>query len=516
MKTNNSDISQTMTKTWKPQNSTKFVQDSGFLFLRNVIVQVVNFVKGMVIPGMLGPVNYGMFKILGTYSQYFQYTSLGLSRTVGRNLPIEIELDDKNEQTILINSTLTIIFITSGLFGIGLLIAFGMHWDLGLITDVKYYGFLGLWLIPYSTNLLFGTILLCRTAFVTFGKIEIFTSLLYAITSLSLIWLWGFSGLLVATLLDTYLKVIIYWLAVKPSYHFCLPWGKLWNYWNIGFQMTFNGILITLFSTIPLLVIAKYCGTWWVGQLGIILAIISVIEALPAQAYTVLAQYISRAFGRAPDDFSLLLSMVDRPALILLCIGGIFIALVPTLISILIRTFLPKYLVSLSLLPWVTMTIYFDIVLLFPALMFNLFKRQRVFAAINILTLGAMLLGFQLVQNRTTNAEPFVAVSLITIMLNAILSLGTTFRLLQASWKFILRYMGRILFIPFPILAISIWLSSQIYDSILSMVMILLGSLVLSIITGIFFIILFPEYHLWQLLRSFNVLSWVKERFTTR
>jgi O-antigen/teichoic acid export membrane protein len=443
----------------------------------------------------LGPASYGVFKIFSVYSQYFKYTSLGLSSTINRNLPIEIGRGNEFEQAQLVNTTLTVVMFTTGLACGALLVAYWTGWKPSAIPNTTYYSFLGLWLIAMALSSPLQGILTCRTAFVLIGKTEIVLVVMDLGLAIFLGWRWGLPGVLIATLMTSYLRLAIYWRALRLTWHFSLPWKRLLGYWQIGLPITANGFLNTLIRTAGALAVALHCSPWWLGQYGFAMTIVAAAEMLPMQLNTVLSQHMSQQYGRSPNDLPQLRSMVDRPTVFVSLITILMIAILPVAASVMVTAVMPQYAESLRVIPWLLLALYYHLLYSFSGHLLNLIRKQVVYAAINAASLLIMWVGFGSVSN--SSAVPMAIVFAIGGFVNGASLLIASLWLLRSDWRFVVTYMTRLLILPLPILLIGNWLTAQVGVSLISTILAVTGSFFLAAMALGLCILIFPEYELW-------------------
>ena len=66
----------------------KIITDSAKMFFANVVTAVTGIVRGVLIAGVLGPNNYGVWSIFNVIMSYIPYTHFGLLDGMTKQIPL--------------------------------------------------------------------------------------------------------------------------------------------------------------------------------------------------------------------------------------------------------------------------------------------------------------------------------------------------------------------------------------------------------------------------------------------
>ncbi|MCL4555089.1 MAG: lipopolysaccharide biosynthesis protein [Actinobacteria bacterium] len=476
----------------------KILADSSILIVRSVVAQGLSLVRGLVIPGVLGPDSYGLLAQTTVWSQYFKYANGGLASAVARNLPIAIGRSDPSEQRRLIDNTLSVTVLVSGVIA-GLLVLRAVFGRLSLDEEGAWqYAFVASWLMMAATTGMLQTILISRTEFQLLGRTEIVVSVLACATAVVGARFIGLPGVLLSILLVALSQLVVYGRYVGFWQHFSLEWSHLVKYWRIGIPISGNSFLNTAVRTSTMLAISRSLSSWDVGQYGLAMSIMSAAESIPLQMAATIGPHISQDYGRLAGDIASLRWRVALPTVVLSGTNAGLCVAVPVAGSLLVQVALPQYAVAGELLPWLTLGLYCFSLNSFSGHMLNLMRRQDVYAAINLVILSGVWLGYWVTSQQGGTVKSYVLVAVVAFACYGIALLAATLRLLGMGWKRIAGLCLRLTVAPLPIVwGVTSWLPQvSLRDLPIAGVC---AALLLSVgMVLVLWVGIFPEYRLWQ------------------
>jgi O-antigen/teichoic acid export membrane protein len=173
---------------------------------------VLGIVRGLVIPKLLDPAMYGVFKSYQTLSELSRMATVGIPSALFRELPIAIDRKEKSRVERLLDNGFWSTVLSATPFAIALLVGGAMGWI--RFEDVHLTAW-HLLFVPLlfvdRTKIFFDVVFTGQKQFVFQAKLRMFDELATTILGVVGAWVFGFDGFLVAMVLANGLVTGIAW-----------------------------------------------------------------------------------------------------------------------------------------------------------------------------------------------------------------------------------------------------------------------------------------------------------------
>ncbi|MGQ9706775.1 MAG: oligosaccharide flippase family protein [bacterium] len=318
----------------------KLVIDTGKMWSGVVISQIIGVVRGLIIPRLLTPAQYGIIGALSLTTQYAQYLDIGFHPTMRREIPRLSGKGDTDgiervkETALAVNTITLVIYIIT-------LIIYAIFFVKNIIVFWGIFAF-SIFIILSRFQLYLNTLYEARQKF---GVISI-SNILFAVLTLLLLiplvyWknLYGyFIGIVICEIL-----VFIY-LYSKKGEHLLVRynWSRFKTLFIIGFPMFLMGIGGNILVTIDRIMVIKYLTRAELGYYTIAGTIATYILILHANISKVIGPTIYETWGR-DENVEELKVYALRPTSSITSITGFLIALTMILMPILFQVIIPRY-----------------------------------------------------------------------------------------------------------------------------------------------------------------------------
>ncbi len=255
-------------------------KDLAMLSTGKYISFLVMLVRGFVIPKLLDPTLFGVWRSLLIITDFSRVGHLGTISALTREVPFHLGKSDTKSLARIRNVGFTSSVLSAGLISSGILassffvssplIALCLRWFAALVLVQQ--------VILFADTYLSG----CKE-FGFLSRINIFRSIATAVFSIGLAWRYGLSGLIWGTVLTTALILFLFMKKLKFAVRFEFPWSTVVQLVKIGFPLLSTGILYNVLNSIDKLMVIRWLGTTEMGYYALGLTIVSFVFQL---AYT--------------------------------------------------------------------------------------------------------------------------------------------------------------------------------------------------------------------------------------
>ena len=299
---------------------------------------------------LLGPVNFGAFKIIGLVQHYASYNHLGLVQAVVRQVPLAMgrgnpekaeEVKDICFSGSLVATLLTIVLLWL-LYCFG--VSFKGSFDLAIMVMVTFI------LIFQRADSLLHNYIKGIGHFDLIAQRNLYLNNLMPLLSLAFVVIWKLKGLVFGTLITTLITFIYYFYWLQPiRFKFKLPLKKLWELLKIGLILFINKTTDGLFWTADLTIIAIMLSRREVGLYGFALGSVSVVTGFISMLNMIIYRRILLERSRAEDtkDFSSFKKYTEYYLPLLLTISALLLGSIFLGYRFLVNVVLSKYRESL-------------------------------------------------------------------------------------------------------------------------------------------------------------------------
>ena len=222
----------------------------------------VGVLRSLVIPGLLGPLAYGVWKTLDLIQNYAKFIDLGARAALRREIPYAVGKDDTARLALVRD-------VAFGVNNAAILIAGAVTVAIALGVDEPamrsaLFVFLPLLFVEhvyaYLEHLLYG-----HKEFPTMAKINIVVRVAGAAAAIPLTWAFGLTGLIVGSALTylggTLLQLRLIGFAIRPRW----SWTVYRELVTVGFPAHLNGFLYNILLSIGRLFVLSFLGLTGMG-----------------------------------------------------------------------------------------------------------------------------------------------------------------------------------------------------------------------------------------------------------
>jgi len=331
--------------------------DAAVYTFASYLIQPLTVISGLLIKRSLGPYLIGVVATLSLFTGYSSFSHFGVLVAAERELPFCKGAGEHARFERIRYSMFTVTMVLGLVFSAGLAV-----WALAARSTLERPLFIGL--LVSSVSILGGQwincyIVLLRTSkeFVFLSMYQVGSAALGSVLMLGGAVLFGFGGLLTATLMMTIFQAI--WLAKRTNYipSFRLDWQETKQLFIFGAPLLLLGLVMTGVKTVDNILVLRLLGFEALGLYTIALMANSLIFSVTNSLSTVLFPRMQEAYGKQRTIESLKV-YVMRPSismglLLPLLIGGVFFA-----IPVVVQWLLPRFMAGLMAFKIITLGTY--------------------------------------------------------------------------------------------------------------------------------------------------------------
>lgn len=331
------------------------LRDLAVLAAGKYVSLLVMMVRGFVIPKLLDPSLFGIWKGLLIITDFSRVGHLGAVSALTREVPFHIGRGDHEslervKNTAFSASVFSAIVVSTGILAASFFVsspltAFCLRWFAALV-------------VLQQVSLFCETYLSGRKEFDFLSRIHVFRSVLMAVVSIGLAWIYGLSGLVWGTVLSAAIILILFLWKLKFAVRLEFPWKTVVHLVKIGFPLLATGILYSILNSIDKIMVIRWLGVTEMGYYSLGLTIIGFVFQLAYTLGQVLSPRLIERYSRN-EDMNDVKDYVFKPLL------GLGVA-IPAVLACcyfasgwIYTIYLPKYLPGLTSLRILLVGIYF-------------------------------------------------------------------------------------------------------------------------------------------------------------
>lgn len=362
--------------------------------LSNMLGLSLSMLSSLWAAKILGPTAMGLYNSLNLLIVYSPILTLGILNGLNREIPYYIGRGDVDNVSTIANTThyLTrVISLSSFLLlapiGIFLLLyrgstqaGFGVLTFAVLLPVTFYKTFVE---VTYRTNNDFQKLAIVRIATGILG-----------VVSILLLFVVPWEGMMLRTILVALIGLVLLWwkrgIVSVPVWDF----QHFKRLFSIGMPIFAVGYMYVFMTNLDRTFIAKYLGVEALGYYTPSLLFLQGMAVLPMSVNQIIYPKMAEIYGQT-NSLRSLASLAFKPIPVLACIQAPFLMVVWIYLPFLLEKFLPQYQPGLQACR-LTLIAGFLLSLSSPAIIFNIVKRQGVYAAIIAASSVAMLISSQI------------------------------------------------------------------------------------------------------------------------
>lgn len=237
-------------------------RDYVYVIVARGVTLAISFARSLIIPGLLGPLSYGIWKTLGLIQTYAQFGDLGTRAALRREVPYALGRGDQDR----LAEVQGVSFLVNNLSILGAAVCTVIAAILveeGPVRQAMLF-FLPLLYIAH-VNSFMEQLLSGHKEFAWMSRLSIWTGLLEAALAIGLTWAFGLAGLILGTALA---YAVATWLQVRHlAFDLRFRWDRrvFAQLVSVGFPSHLNGLLYNIFLSTDRWLILTFLGMTSMG-----------------------------------------------------------------------------------------------------------------------------------------------------------------------------------------------------------------------------------------------------------
>jgi len=317
------------------------------MFFSKLIQISFQIIKALVIPKLVTPAAYGLWRSLTLVNQFSPYAQLGTYQTMTKEMPYLEGRGEWDKRVIIRNNTFYYNLSVSAFLGLGLLLC-------SIFTYGKYAEFyahglklFALLVLLISLNQFYNEYLRIEKNFTLLGIVSALQPAINVILSIGLIiYTENVLSLAYAMIISNGLIfVIVLSKCGWPQYE-GVRWAEIIRQIKVGFPLMLIPVMFVLVKGVDQVMILIFLNPEDLGYYSLALSIQGFIYMIPAVLGSVLVPYLFEHIGRtgSPQKSSHIFTV---PTKIIAFVSAFSVILTNIVIHIPIRYYLPKYIPGL-------------------------------------------------------------------------------------------------------------------------------------------------------------------------
>jgi O-antigen/teichoic acid export membrane protein len=367
----------------------KIIKDSSVLSLGLGISEIINFLKGVLFAGILGPFSFGIWKFTQVVFNYVEYANLGTLSSLYRQIPIYLGQGRIEEQKITQNVGFTNLIFASIVSGFIIIILRWWGLDFHGLFDFQFFLLSFAFFLTYQFYEFFQITLKCKHEFFILAKVQIIVAISSIIFGIILAKMWGVKGVILSFILGWLIGIacVQYWKFNKVSLILNIPKTK--ELVNIGFPISLNSFAFTFLWSIDLLMISRFLGGTQLGYYGIAFLFFTGLNLGCSALSQVLYPRLGEIYGRLNQNLAQMRNYVETPIIFLSILTMVMVGATYLLFPPFIQFFLPQYSSAIPVAKILVLAMFFLNLRFITGIFLNVAKKQGVYLLLHI---GATIL----------------------------------------------------------------------------------------------------------------------------
>jgi len=362
-------------------------RDFAYMMVARGVALGVSFVRSLIVPGLLGPHFYGMWKTLGLIQTYAKFGDLGSRAALRREIPYYTGKSDPerlaavrdvaftaNNLAILVAGAAT--FVAAFLIDDPALRA-AMLVFLPMLYFEHIYAFLELFL-------------LARKEFAWQSRLNVWINILEAALAIALTWAYGLPGLIWGTTLSFAIAVLVQLRHTRFAMRLRWRWGMFKELVVVGFPSHLNGLLYNIFLSIDRWLILSLLGLTSLGYYALGMTINEYLFQLSYTFGNVLSPRLVERYSER-EQVADLRGMVETPLTIISRVSPALLGVVYFGAEAVIRGALPDYVPGILPLQILLVGTFFSSVPRGLSSFFITLRRQAQTVVLYVVSIGVNL-----------------------------------------------------------------------------------------------------------------------------
>ena len=403
----------------KEGNRSAIIKDAGIYAGASYVSTFLDAANGILLRNFINPAGMGVWALLQVILNYSRYITLGTGPALVREIPVYRGRGDEKKADEIKNSVFCFSMLTSVILSIGIILwavffrrslSPEMLWGLMAIAVV---------LILQRCFNLYVVLLRAYRHFKMTSLIAVLSSAMTLFLTVSLVWKYGFFGLLAATILG-YIATI--WIIQKKNYFkFKIEFNRalLKDLSVFGLSLIAVNFAVTFLGSIDRIVIPKYLGFEALGYYSVAMMAQTYLTLTPTVMAVIVDPHMFEKLAESPDPAKIK-AYVLEPAMAMSCIMPCMIMLSWISGPLVVRFLMPKYVPGIPALKILVFSSFFwGVTRSLMSYLILLKKHLELLPVLLIASLAAFLLSIFFIRGLGGNIEHVAIATVIAYVLYA-------------------------------------------------------------------------------------------------
>lgn len=328
----------------------KIFKDSSVLLFGRLVQMLLQLINGLLIPKLISPLKYGLWRSLFIIYQYATFSNLGTYAAIGVEMPyLQGKAEQIKKERIKNNTFYFNVFIS--LF-LGLCLIISSFFTYGQYSSFYRKGFVLFSILIFFTNI--------SDYYLQISRIEKQFKLLSTLTIiqvlsnliLSFFLLNKYENELLLAISIIFSNLLLLSLAIPkfgiPKF-FNIELKEIFRLIRFGFPLLFNGILLELFRSVDQLLIVFFFKPEAIGYYGLAIAIQRIGFLIPGVLASTTMPHIYEEYGKT-GDINKIASLFEKSLILISIICTLTLITMQIFVPVLIRHYLHEYIASIPIL----------------------------------------------------------------------------------------------------------------------------------------------------------------------
>lgn len=335
--------------------SNKTLRDKVFtgsknLFTGRILQMAIQFLMGLLVPKLVSPFKYGLWRSLMIIYQYSTFSNLGTYAAIGVKMPYLNGKGEIVEKESIKNNTFYFNVLISTIISLILIVC--SNFTYGENAKFYQYGFLLFSLLIFTSNIsdFFLQLFRIEKKFLTISVITVLQMTIQLFLSILLLFLFDNVLVLAVAIIFSNLSIIVYSIikAGLPTLN-NVKYVEMWKLVVFGSPLLLNSILLELIRGVDQVLIITFLRPEELGYYGLAIAIQRIGFLVPGILASTTMPYIYEEYGKT-NDIVRISKIFEKSITVVALICSFLLINMVIYSELLIRYFLPKYLISFNIL----------------------------------------------------------------------------------------------------------------------------------------------------------------------
>ena len=386
MKAKNTTMRERLTQKFKPEAG-QLLKDVALMGSSRYFALLLGSVRGLILPVLLGPTSYGIWKSLSIIADFSRLPQCGTSSAMFRQLPLLMGRNADQEMEETVETAFTVNWANAVLVGLGV---FGFSFvveDESLVAPLRLYAAL----IFLNEIFMFMKIYFSSTKeFAFLSQINSISAVASFAIVLGMTLAYGLTGLLIGSAAELFMVVLLFMRRFKHKIRFRVNLTLLRDMVKVGAPLMFSALMMQLLTSVDKLVILKYLGKTAVGYYSLGLTILTMASQGLYAITTVVSPRLIEVYGKN-ENIHDIYSYTSKTFFTMACLSPVLFVLLYFSGEVLYGEFFPKYLEGYASFQILLLATYFIVTSNVLTSFFVAIQKQHV---VVVMQGGMILLAF--------------------------------------------------------------------------------------------------------------------------